>query len=81
MKMLYKAVGGAVQESHYGLVLAGVVPLPPQVLSDATQFAHILERRLQRKKKTSKNVIKERRRKLLYKRTTVLWRATCWLRG
>jgi DNA mismatch repair protein MSH4 len=65
MKMLYKAVGGAVQESHYGLALAGVVPLPPQVLSDATQFAHILERRLQRKKKTSKNVIKERRRTLI----------------
>jgi len=63
--MLYRAMEGTVQESHYGLTLAGVVPLPPQVLSDATRFAHKLERRLQQKKKTSKNVIQERRRKLI----------------
>ena len=63
--MLYKAVGGAVKESHYGLALAGVVPLPPQVLTDATYFAHKLERHLYQKKKTSKNVVQERRRKLI----------------
>lgn len=63
--MLYKAVSGMAEESHYGLALAGVVPLPPQVLEDATYFAHKLERRLQQKKKTSPNVIKERRRKLI----------------
>jgi DNA mismatch repair protein MSH4 len=65
MTMLYKAVGGAVQETHYGLALAGVVPLPPQVLADATYFSHKLERGLLQKKKTSANVIKERRRKLI----------------
>ncbi|KAJ4301075.1 MutS protein msh4 [Kalmusia sp. IMI 367209] len=65
MTMLYRAVEGSVQESHYGLALARVVPLPPQVLADATHFAHKLERRLHRKKKTSKNVINERRRKLI----------------
>jgi DNA mismatch repair protein MSH4 len=65
MTMLYKAVGGAVQESHYGLALARIVPLPQQVISDATHFAHKLERSLQQKKKTSKHVIKERRRKLI----------------
>ncbi|KAF1965024.1 hypothetical protein BU23DRAFT_520237 [Bimuria novae-zelandiae CBS 107.79] len=63
--MLYQAVEGTVQESHYGLALARVVPLPPQVLSDATYFAHKLERRLMQRKKTSKNVINERRRKLI----------------
>jgi DNA mismatch repair protein MSH4 len=65
MTMLYKAIGGSVQETHYGLTLARVVPLPPQVLADATYFAHKLERRLLQKKKTSANVIKERRRKLI----------------
>jgi DNA mismatch repair protein MSH4 len=65
MTMLFKAVGGLVQESHYGLLLARVIPLPPQVLNDATYFAHKLERRLQKKKKTSTNVVKERRRKLI----------------
>ncbi|KAF2441187.1 hypothetical protein P171DRAFT_419370 [Karstenula rhodostoma CBS 690.94] len=65
MTMLYRAVEGSVKESHYGLALARLVPLPPQVISDATYFAHKLERRLQRKKKTSNNVIAERRRKLI----------------
>lgn len=63
--MLYRAVEGSVKESHYGLALARLVPLPPQVISDATYFAHKLERRLQQKKRTSKNVISERRRKLI----------------
>ncbi|KAF1953836.1 hypothetical protein CC80DRAFT_537117 [Byssothecium circinans] len=65
MMMLYKAVDGAVKEAHYGLALAGVVPLPPQVLADATHFAHILARQMLQKKKTSPNVIQERRRKLI----------------
>lgn len=65
MTMLYKAVEGAVEESHYGLALARVVPLPPQVLEDATYFAHKLHHRLLKKKKTSPNVINERRRKLI----------------
>jgi DNA mismatch repair protein MSH4 len=65
MTMLYRAVEGSVEESHYGLALARLVPLPPKVISDATYLAHKLERRLQQKKKTSKNVIAERRRKLI----------------
>lgn len=65
MTMLYRATEGAVQESHYGLALARVVPLPPKVLKDATYFAHKLERRLLQRRKTSKNVINERRRKLI----------------
>ncbi|PVH97768.1 hypothetical protein DM02DRAFT_673841 [Periconia macrospinosa] len=63
--MLYKAVGGMVQQAHYGLALASVVPLPPSVLADATLFAHILERRLVQKKKMSANVLNERRRRLI----------------
>ena len=65
MTMLYRAVEGSVKETKYGLALAHLVPLPPQVLSDATYFAHKLERRLAQKKKVSQNVINERRRKLI----------------
>ncbi|CAI6341707.1 unnamed protein product [Periconia digitata] len=65
MTMLYKAVGGIVQQAHYGLALASVVPLPPAVLDDATQFAHLLERRMVHKKKISPNILNERRRKLI----------------
>ena len=65
MTMLYRAAEGTVQETHYGLALARSVPLPPKVLADATYFAHKLERRLMKKKKTSQNVINERRRKLI----------------
>ena len=69
MTMLYRAVEGSVQETHYGLALARAVPLPPKVLADATYFAHKLERRLKKKKKTSQNVINERRRKLILDRS------------
>lgn len=65
MTMLYKAVGGVVQQTHYGLALAGVVPFPPPVLADATHFAHTLERRLAQKKKLSPNILRERRRNLI----------------
>jgi len=63
--MLYRAVQGSVQDSHYGLVLAQVVPLPPQVLSDATYMARRLERRLLQTGKPSKSILSERRRKLI----------------
>lgn len=65
MKMLYKIAEGAVQESHYGLAVARVVPLPPEVLERAEQVAHRLERQALRRKKTSVAVINERRRKLI----------------
>lgn len=65
MTMLYTAVQGTVQETHYGLALARIVPLPPGVLENAAYFAHKLERRLHKKKKTSLNVLNERRRRLI----------------
>lgn len=65
MTMLYRAVEGSVQETNYGLALAHLVPLPPGVLSDAIRFARKLEHRLAQKRKTSQNVINERRRKLI----------------
>ncbi|KAF2810331.1 DNA mismatch repair protein MutS [Mytilinidion resinicola] len=65
MTMLYKIAEGAVQESHYGLALARVVPLPLGVLEHAEVVAQKLENNILRRKKTSAAVIRERRRKLI----------------
>jgi DNA mismatch repair protein MSH4 len=65
MKMLYKVAKGAVTESHYGLALAKVVPLPEGIVARATYVARKLERQNLQRKKTSAPVIKERRRKLI----------------
>ncbi|KAF2090836.1 hypothetical protein K490DRAFT_34343 [Saccharata proteae CBS 121410] len=65
MTMRYKLAEGAVQQQHYGLALARVVPLPPGVLEHATHVAQKLEQSIQRRKKTSTAVIRERRRKLI----------------
>jgi DNA mismatch repair protein MSH4 len=65
MTMLYKIAEGAVRESHYGLALARVVPLPPGLLEHAQLVAQKLESNILRRRKTSANVIKERRRKLI----------------
>lgn len=65
MTMLYKIAKGAVKETHYGLALAKVVPLPPGVIEHATYVAQKLTRQTQKRKKASAAVISERRRKLL----------------
>ncbi|KAF1987831.1 hypothetical protein K402DRAFT_403490 [Aulographum hederae CBS 113979] len=65
MTMLYRISEGPVQEKHYGLALAKVVPLPPGVVEHATIVAEKLERRHERKKRTSAAVLFERRRKLI----------------
>ncbi|KAF2876499.1 muts domain V-domain-containing protein [Massariosphaeria phaeospora] len=65
MNMLYRVAQGVVQESHYGIALARVVPLPPGLVDHATHVAHKLERHTLRKKRTSATVIHERRRKLI----------------
>ncbi|KAJ4380241.1 MutS protein msh4 [Didymella sp. IMI 355093] len=65
MTMLYKIAQGAVQELHYGLMLARVVPLPLGLVDHAAVVAHKLERHMLRKKKTSGIVLKEKRRKLI----------------
>jgi DNA mismatch repair protein MSH4 len=65
MTMLYKIAEGAVQEQHYGLKLARVLPLPPKVLEIAEEVAEKLECHVAERKKSSSLVIKERRRKLI----------------
>lgn len=65
MTMLYKVSEGAVKESHYGLRLARVVPLPPGLVDRAEAVAQKLERHMLRKKKNSEIVLREKRRKLI----------------
>ena len=63
--MLYKIAEGAVKESHYGLALARIVPLPPGLVEHATYVAQKLARNKLKLKKTSMMVVRERRRKLI----------------
>ena len=63
--MLYKIEAGTVNETHYGLALARILPFPDGLLERAEFVAHKLERNAQRRKKISPTIIKERRRKLV----------------
>ncbi|KAK4546235.1 hypothetical protein LTR36_002372 [Oleoguttula mirabilis] len=65
MEMLYRISSGTVQEEHYGLKLAKVVPLPADVVEHAEHVAHTLERQMKKKQKRSLAIIQARRRKLL----------------
>lgn len=65
MTMMYKIAEGPVQEQHYGLKLARVVPLPRRVFEIAEQVAEKLEIRSKKNKRTSMAVVCEKRRKLI----------------
>ena len=65
MKMLYKVASGAVQEEHYGLALAKVVNLPPEVLQIAERVSKKLTSNMEKRKKKSKTIALARRRKLI----------------
>lgn len=65
MTMLYKVAGGGVEEEHYGLALAKVMNLPPEVIRVAEEVSKKLNANLERRKKTSKIVLLARRRKLV----------------
>lgn len=65
MAMLYKLTAGVVQEQHYGLQLAKVLPIPADVLEDATIVANKLREQQECRKKASPAVMHARRRKLV----------------
>jgi DNA mismatch repair protein MSH4 len=65
MSMLYTLTDGVVSEQHYGLQLAEVMPLPPDVLIYATQVAEALQAQVERRKQASKAVILGEKRKLI----------------
>ena len=65
MAMLYRLTDGVVSEKHYGLQLAKVLPLPPDVIEFATDVAEKLQRQVERQKQASTAVIIGRKRKLI----------------
>ncbi len=65
MIMLYKVASGAVQEQHYGIALAKVVDLPPDVIRVAEEVSKKLTANMERRKKQSKTILLARRRKLI----------------
>jgi DNA mismatch repair protein MSH4 len=65
MTMLYKIGEGYVKEQHYGLALARVVDLPPQVIEMAEKVSKALEAQTAAKKQSSKAFALARRRKLV----------------
>lgn len=65
MTMLYTIAAGAVEEKHYGLALAKVMNLPPEVISVAEEVSKKLNANREKKKKTSKTILLARRRKLI----------------
>ncbi len=65
MTMLYKIGEGYLKEEHYGLALARVLDLPPQVLEVAERVSKALDAQAAAKKKSSKAFALARRRRLV----------------
>ena len=65
MTMLYRISNGCVQEEHYGLALARMADLPPNVLLVAEEVSRKVARNVERRKKGSKSISLARRRKLI----------------
>lgn len=65
IKMHYSITNSYARNMHYGLAVAQLVPLPPEVLETARQVTHKLESIAQQKHQTSDAVFRERRRKLI----------------
>ncbi|KAK6438801.1 MutS protein msh4, partial [Oleoguttula sp. CCFEE 5521] len=65
LEMLYRVSSGAVEEEHYGLKLAKVVPLPTDVIEYAEMVSATLERAGKKKARASLAVVVARKRKLM----------------
>lgn len=65
LTMLYCLTDGVVAEQAYGLQLAKVLPLPPDLLEYATHVSGRLTAQAARRKKASLAVVRARRRKLV----------------
>jgi DNA mismatch repair protein MSH4 len=65
--MLYRVSSGTVKDEHYGLKLARVIPLPPDVIEHAELVSATLDQAMQRKKSESASlvIIVARKRRLL----------------
>ncbi|MCJ1474638.1 MutS protein msh4 [Lambiella insularis] len=64
MMMLYKIASGYVQEEHYGIALAKVVSLPPEVIKVAERVSLTLRANSEQKRKQSKIIVEAKRKRL-----------------
>lgn len=64
IEMLYQIAPGTLEERHYGLRLAKVVPLPADVVAHAEHVATVLEEQTTQQKASSPALVRARRRKL-----------------
>ena len=67
MTMMYKIAEGYVKEEQYGLALARVLDLPPQVLEVAEEVSLTIREQVAAKRQSSKALGIARRRKLVLK--------------
>jgi DNA mismatch repair protein MSH4 len=67
MEMLYRVSSGAVQDEHYGLKLARVIPLPLDVIEHAELISATFDQAMKKKKSegASSAIIVARKRRLL----------------
>lgn len=65
MTTLYKVQASYAKEAHYGIALARVVDLPPEVLKVAERVTKTLDDQVEAKRKSSKSVAIAKRRKLV----------------
>jgi len=67
MEMLYRVSSGAVQDAHYGLKLARVMPLPPDVIEHAELVSATLDQAMRKRKsdRASLGIVVARKRRLL----------------
>ena len=65
MKMLYKVADGEVKEEHYGIALAKVINLPPEVISRAEYVSKKINANMEKRKKISKSILLARKRNLI----------------
>jgi DNA mismatch repair protein MSH4 len=67
MEMLYRISSGAVEDEHYGLKIARVMPLPPDVIEHAELVSATLDQAMQKKKNEGASlvIIIARKRRLL----------------
>jgi DNA mismatch repair protein MSH4 len=67
MEMMYRVAAGTVADEHYGLKLARVMPLPPDVIEHAEHVSATLDQAMQKKKSagTSIVIVVARKRRLL----------------
>ncbi|KAK6538181.1 MutS protein msh4 [Orbilia ellipsospora] len=65
--MLYKIANGAATEKHYGINLARIIGLPPQIIARASEVSNTIAQNAEQKRISSKGYIKSQRQKLVLK--------------